>query len=147
MRIATLVTTLSFIAFGIHLVWENVQAPLFAGFSSFGQHFFICFLGTIGDVIFTVVVYLIISVLKSDFGWVVRLNKADILVLAIVGFFFALGIEWRALLSERWAYADSMPLLPYFHVGLTPVLQMTLLLPLSFYLTSKWSTYHSARQQ
>lgn len=141
MKIAKLITTLSLIAFVIHLVWENAQAPLFAGFSSFGQHFFICLLRTIGDVTFTVVVYLIIGLLKNDFGWVVRLNKADILVLAIVGFFFALGIEWRALLFERWAYAESMPIIPYFQVGLTPILQMTLLLPLSFYLTSKWSKH------
>jgi len=141
MKTAKLITILSLIAFAIHLVWENTQASLFAGFSSFGQHFFICFLGTIGDVIFTVVVYFVIGLLKNDFGWIARLSKTDICVLAMVGFFFALGIEWRALLFERWAYTDSMPIIPYFQVGLTPILQMTLLLPLSFYLTSKWSKY------
>lgn len=141
MKTAKLITSLSLIALVIHLVWENAQAPLFAGFSSFDQHFLICFLGTIGDVIFTLTVYFVISLLKGDIRWIVRLSKIDILILAIIGFFFALGIEWRALLFERWAYADSMPIIPYFQVGLMPILQMTLLLPLSFYLTSKWSRH------
>jgi len=59
----------------------------------------------------------------------------DILVLAIIGFFFAVGIEQSALLLERWGYTDVMPIVPYLQVGLLPVLQMTLLLPLSIYLT------------
>jgi len=138
MKVAKSSAYLLLVALVLHLVWENAQAPLFAGFSSFGQHFFVCFLGTIGDIVFTITVYLGISLLKNDFGWIVRLGAKDVLVLAVIGFFFALGIEWRALLFERWSYADNMPLIPYFQVGLMPVLQMTLLLPLSFYLTSKW---------
>ena len=126
------------VAFLFHIIWENAQATLFAGYSSFGQHFPICFLGTIGDVIFTVAVYLGISLLKNDFGWIARLNKKDILVLAAVGFFFALGIEWRAILFDQWSYTNAMPIIPYLRVGLTPILQMTLLLPLSFYLTKRF---------
>lgn len=62
-----------------------------------------------------------------------RLNKKDIFVLATTGFFFALGIEWRALLFAEWNYAPAMPIIPWLNVGLTPVVQMTMLLPLSFY--------------
>ena len=137
MKITKLVTFLSLTAFIPHLIWENAQAPLFAGYSSFGQHLPVCFLGTIGDVIFTGAVYLGIGLLKNDFAWIVRLNKKDILVLAAVGFFFALGIEWRALLFDRWSYANAMPIIPYLRVGLTPILQMMLLLPLSLYLTKR----------
>ena len=136
-KITGQIILLSLIAFVLHLVWENTQAPLFAGYSSFGQHLPLCFLGTIGDVVFTAAVYLSIAMLKNDFGWIMRLSSKDIFVLVAVGFFFALGIEWRALLFGRWGYADIMPIIPYFQVGLTPILQMTLLLPLSFYLTEK----------
>ena len=128
---------LIFVAFLLNIIWENLQAPLFAGYSSFGQHFPICFIGTIGDIVFTAVVYFSIALLKNDFGWIMRLGKKDILVLAAIGFFFALGIEWRALLFERWSYTDVMPIIPYFQVGLTPILQMIFLSPLSFYLTKK----------
>lgn len=129
---------LSFVAFFLHIIWENAQAPLFVGYSSFGKHLPICFLGTIGDVVFTATMYLGVSLLKNDFAWIVRLNKKDILVLTAIGFFFALGIEWRALLFNRWSYTNAMPIIPYLRVGLAPILQMTLLLPLSFYLTKKF---------
>ena len=128
---------LTAITFLLHFVWENSQAPLYEGYSSFSQHLPICFWGVIGDTIFTLVVYLGIGLLKNDFQWLTKLGLYDIIVLAVIGFFAAIGIEWRALLFNRWTYVDAMPLLPYFQVGLIPVLQMTLLLPLSFYLTSK----------
>lgn len=121
-------------AFLLHLVWENAQASLFAGYVSFAQHFPMCFLATIGDVIFTLLIYIAVSLLKNDFGWIVRLSKTDMVVLAAMGFFYAVGIEWRALLFEKWSYADAMPIVPYFNVGLTPILQMSVLLPISFYL-------------
>lgn len=121
-------------AFLMHLFWENTQAPLYAGYSSFGQQFPMCFFATIGDVIFTVLVYLGIGLLKKDFEWIARINKRDIFVLATVGFFYAVGIEWRALLFAQWNYALAMPIIPWFNVGLTPIIQMTMLLPFSFYL-------------
>ena len=138
MKIPKQILFLSLIAFILHLVWENAQASLFAGYVSLGQHFPMCFWATIGDVVFTLSVYLGIGLLKNDFGWIMRLSGKDITVIMFIGFFWAVGIEWRALLFGRWGYADAMPIIPYFQVGLTPILQMTLILPLSFYLTSKW---------
>lgn len=128
---------LGLVSFILHLIWENAQAPLFAGYASFAQHLPICSIGTIGDIIFTLLVYFGISLLKDDFGWIFRLSKKDIFVLAVIGFLFAIGIEWRALLFEKWSYTDAMPIISYLGVGLTPVLQMIILLPLSFYLTKK----------
>lgn len=126
---------LSLIAFVLHIVWENMQAPLFQGYVSFVAHFPMCVVGTVGDVGITLFVYFIIALLKNDFNWIVALNKKDIAILSAVGFLIALGVEWRALLFGRWAYIGAMPILPYLKVGLTPVIQMTLLLPLSVYLT------------
>src|SRR3989344_6642559 len=146
MKVAKSSAYLLLVALVLHLVWENAQAPLFAGFLSFGQHFFVCFLGTIGDIVFTITVYLGISLLKNDFGWIVRLGAKDVLVLAVIGFFFALGIEWRAILFDRWSYTEAMPIIPYFQVGLAPIIQMSILLPLSFYITelfNKNSKNHS----
>lgn len=133
------IITLIIISFLLHLVWENAQASLFAGYTTLSQHLPLCFWATIGDVVFTLAVYLGISLLKNDFGWIMRLNKKDGLVIAAIGFFWAIGIEWMALLFQKWSYANTMPIIPYFQVGLTPILQMMILLPLSFYLTSKWS--------
>ncbi len=129
---------LSLTAFVLHVIWENIQAPLFQGYmSSFVQHFPKCLIGTIGDVVTTLFVYFIVALLKNDLNWISTLNKKDIVVLTVIGFFIAVGIEWRALLFGSWAYADTMPIIPYLKVGLVPIIQMILLLPLSIYLTKK----------
>lgn len=130
---------LSLIAFLLHVIWENAQGPLFQGYTSFAEHFPICFLGTVGDVAITLFVFVIIALLKNDFNWIASLKKKDIAVLAVVGLFIAVGIEWRALLFGRWAYTDAMPIIPYLKVGLLPIVQMTLLLPLSVFITGKFS--------
>lgn len=78
-----------------------------------------------------------VALFKNDFGWLATSNKKDLAALAVVGFFFAVGIEWRALLFGRWAYTDAMPIIPYLKVGLMPILQMIILLPLVMYFTKK----------
>ncbi|OIP59561.1 MAG: hypothetical protein CO143_00635 [Candidatus Moranbacteria bacterium CG_4_9_14_3_um_filter_45_14] len=141
MKIGKHIIFLSLIAFVLHSVWENAQAPLFRGYVSFTEHFSACFVGTIGDVIITLSVYFIFALFKNDLGWLSALNKKDIILLAIVGFLIAVGIEQRAMLQGRWAYADVMPIIPYLKVGFMPILQMTLLLPFSIYLTKKLKKY------
>lgn len=128
---------LSLVAFILHLIWENAQAPLFQGYASFTQHFPLCFIGAMGDTAITLLIYFIVALLKDDFNWIGALNKKDIAVLAVIGFFIAVGIERNALFFGKWEYASSMPLIPYFEVGLLPILQMSLLLPFSVFVARK----------
>lgn len=122
--------TLIVVAFLLHFVWENTQAPLYVGYQSFSQHFSICFVGTIGDVIITLFVLAFIWLLKKDEPQTIT----DFLALAIVGLVVAVAIEQHALLIGKWNYASTMPIIPWIKIGLTPIIQMTILLPLSFYL-------------
>lgn len=124
------ITTLVIIAFLLHVVWENAQAPLYAGYQSFSQHFSICFVGAIGDVLITILALAFFWLLKKS----LPRTGADFLALAIIGFVVAVAIEQNALLLGKWHYAPTMPFIPYLRVGLAPILQMTILLPLSFYL-------------
>lgn len=137
MRKASLYYFFIFIAisFTLHIVWENLQAPLYAGFVSFAGHFLVCLRATAGDVVISAGVLFLTTLLKQMPS--MKFNKNDLIVLAIIGFSVAVVIEQNALLAGRWSYGDIMPLVPYFRVGLAPVLQMTFLLPLSFYLTQK----------
>jgi len=118
-----------------------VQAPLYQGYEYFGQHFGLCLLGTLGDIGLTLFVYLTIALLKGNAYWIRELNRKDLLVLAIIGFYAAVQIEQQALLSDQWSYTSSMPVIPYLKAGLTPVLQMTILLPVSIYITKKINGY------
>lgn len=146
MKIGKQIIFLSFIAFVLHIIWENAQAPLFQGYASFSQHFTMCLIGTVGDVAITLVVYFIVALLKNNFNWIATINKKDIAVIAVIGFLIAIGIEWRALLFGRWNYTNIMPIIPYLKVGLTPILQMILLLPLSIYLTKKFIVVYEKRR-
>lgn len=125
------ILTLTIVAFLLHLIWENAQAPFYAGYQSFSQHFSICFVGAIGDVVITLFVLAFIWLLKKDKPQTI----ADFLTLAIIGFIVAVAIEQHVLLVGKWNYASAMPIIPYFRVGLMPTLQMVFLLPLSFHLT------------
>lgn len=122
------IITLVVVAFLLHLLWENAQAPLYAGYQSFPQHFPICFVGTLGDVVITLLVLVFIRLLKTD----APKATADFLALAIIGFIIAVAIEQNALLAGKWSYASAMPVIPWINVGMMPIIQMTILLPLSF---------------
>lgn len=124
------VATLALVAFVSHGVWENAQAPLYAGYQSFSQHFGMCLYGTTVDVLITLIVLAFLWLLTKR----LPSTKGDWFALAIIGFVIAVAIEQNALLLGKWAYAVTMPLVPYTQVGLSPILQMTLLLPLSFFL-------------
>lgn len=124
------IAILTIVAFLLHIVWENAQAPLYAGYQSFLLHFPMCFIGTVGDVIITLLVLVFLRLLKKDNVQTV----ADFMALAIIGFIIAVFIEQNALLIGKWNYAPAMPLIPYLQVGFAPILQMAILLPFSFYL-------------
>lgn len=128
------------ISFVLHLIWENAQASLYLGYESFGQHFLPCLIGTFGDIVIVLAVYAVVSLLKRNTAWITDLNIKDVFALTLTSFFVAVWIEQHALFVGKWGYASSMPLISYFNVGLTPILQMTILLPLSVYLTGKFIT-------
>ncbi len=127
------------ISFALHLVWENAHAPLYSVYESFAGHFIPCLIATFGDVIITLSVYGLVSLLKRSTSWILNLEVKDIFALSLISFFVAVWIEQHALFIGKWGYASSMPIIPYFNVGLTPILQMMVLLPLSIYLTGKFA--------
>ena len=135
------IATLAMTAFFLHLVWENAQAPLYTGYQSFSQHFPICFVGVIGDIVITLLVFAFLLLLKKD-G--VR-TTADFAALVIIGFIVAVLIEEHALLIGKWSYGETMPIIPWLNVGLAPILQMTVLFPLSFYLAGLFNKNHSEK--
>lgn len=124
--------TIVIIAFLLHIVWENAQAPLYAGYQSFFVHFPVCLIGTVGDVVITILTLMLVLLLKKQ----IPQTAPDFLALAIIGFITAIAIEQHALLVGKWNYSQTMPLIPWLNVGLAPILQMTILLPLSFYIAN-----------
>ena len=128
--------------FFLHLIWENAQAPLFAGFESFVQHFPICLKATLtGDLSMMLLLYFVLALVHRDLQFLEKKetfrHPVTWILPSFVGALFAVIIELRALLEHRWSYTDAMPILPFFPVGLTPVLQM-IVIPLVLLWILRW---------
>src|SRR3989344_332654 len=123
------------ISFVLNLIWEKLQAPLYAGFVSLPQHFWVCFGASIGDVSITLVFYLIVALFRKDIMWLKELRITDLVSTGIFGAVTAFFMEYFAIASGKWAYLSAMPLLPFTTIGLTPFFQLLILIPLTFFLT------------
>ncbi len=114
-----------FTALVINMIWEFAQAPLYACFSDFRMCMWLCFRASFGDAFIVLGIYLLLR------------KNLSLFKVAILGILIAVLIELHALEVGRWAYTETMPIIPFLKVGLTPVLQMALLPNLIFYLVRK----------
>jgi hypothetical protein len=131
-------------SFFLNLLWENLQAPLYAGFVSFLQHFWICFRATWGDLLFMSVIYAAIALIHRDFYWLVDraayAQAATWIIAILMGILLAANFElWAVYVDNRWQYSASMPLIPVLQIGLTPVLQMIFIPLLVLSIASRFS--------
>ena len=140
------VTTFLGVGFLLHLLWENLQAPLYEGFTSFGQHFWICFRATSGDLLSMLAIYAALTLVHRDPFWVADrtayAHPATWIMTFLIGILLAVNFElWAVHVDHRWQYASAMPLLPVLRIGVLPVLQMIvvplLTLSLSFHFSSR----------
>ncbi len=112
--------------------------PLYdVGGLAFWEHFPMCVIATVWDAIIITGMYLIFKAAFGDYFWINNLNWKKVLPVIVLGLFVALFIEERALYDGRWAYNELMPIVPFSHAGLSPVLQMMFLPVGTFYLVAK----------
>lgn len=123
-------------SFVMHLAWENAQMPLFElADPSFWPVFKMCLFATVtGDMLFMLVLNLTMTVIHKDFCWlklrIAYAHPATWTIPILVGVLLAVSFElWAVHAVHRWRYG-SMPLIPFIHVGITPVLQM-IVIPLA----------------
>lgn len=122
---------LAVISFGSHYVWESLHIPLYTGYAGLGGDMPVVLYATVGDVFYTLLVVGAFCVYKRQARWLRNPAHGDYIALAIAGLAIALFVEEKAALLGRWEYTAAMPTLWGF--GLSPLLQMTILLPLSVY--------------
>lgn len=128
--------TIAGIGFFLNLVWENVQAPLYEGYTNFWDHFMMCFWASIIDAVVILLLYCLFAALYKDFYWIKYINWKSAAVLVVLGAAIAVGFEQWAFDNETWSYKDNMPVV-FLSTGLSPLLQMMLLPLLTFILSYK----------
>jgi hypothetical protein len=130
-----LMARIAILAFVLNLTWELAQGPLYEGYVYDFQHISFCTLASVADVLMVLLLYQgFASILKEPF-WMGSPTVGRVLTLMSVGALGAILAEIRHTWEGNWAYAESMPLLPFVEVGLSPVLQFTLLPALVYWLS------------
>jgi len=121
------VRTVFLSAFILNALYENAHAPLYAHYQG----------GAITEAILlhaTFVDAVLITLMALPFLYATRLRRAAWLIVP-AGLAVALGIEWWALGTGRWAYGPLMPVLPFLGTGLTPTIQLGFLGYASYWFT------------
>ncbi|MDP3734965.1 MAG: hypothetical protein Q8R39_00890 [bacterium] len=122
-------------AFVLHLVWEMLHLPLYRGYEELNTLLPLPLWAALGDVFYTLLAFALVSLFKrSGLRWIAQARMSDFVGLAVLGFLIAALVEYKALALGRWEYAAAMPIVPLLRVGLSPIAQMTALLPFSVYL-------------
>jgi hypothetical protein len=131
------VATLAILAatsFALHLAWEFFHVGLYGGYEHLTS-LPITVWATIGDVLYTVAAFGFIALLKRSLAWLEHADAWDYASISATGMFIATFVESKALAFGRWYYLDAMPIVPVLGIGLSPLAQMVILLPISFVLT------------
>ena len=131
-------------SFVLHLLWENMQAPLYVGFISFREHFLVCLRAAWGDMLFMLIIYAVLAIVQKNIWWLTDAHAyaqaATWLIAIFLGIVLAVSFElWAVYIALRWQYASAMPIIPIIRVGLTPVLQMLMIPVSTLFITSRFS--------
>lgn len=120
-------------AFLLNFVWEMLQVPFFSGMTE-SQHWKAaktCSVATGGDVAVSIVAFCLVAWLAGTRNWILHPTRLQF------GLFIGLGVFWSVAVEivatkvlHRWAYSNSMPLLPGLNIGIVPIMQWILILPL-----------------
>ncbi len=110
------------IAYLLNFVWENSQMPLYAGYEGFWAHVPMHLLASLVDAVVTVVLLAIVNKMKGG-------TPFKLCVLGIGGGVTALFFELAAQGLGMWSYSSNMPMIG--GVGLLPLMQLTILVPLA----------------
>ncbi|MFA5183685.1 MAG: hypothetical protein WC405_20440 [Syntrophales bacterium] len=91
---------------------------------------------SLGDVAIIFLIYLSGCYIFGDSRWFTYQNKFRIFFIILAGLVIGIIIEKICLQAGRWSYNQAMPIIPFIKVGLSPVLQMTIL-PLTTFAIAK----------
>jgi hypothetical protein len=125
-------------AFLLHFPWEMIQVPLYEGMAT-GQHWpavLRCTRAAAGDAMIAIGAYAGAAVRAGDRFWLRTPRAASLLVYLTIGLLVTVVLEWLNVYQwARWSYAPGM--VRVFGVGLSPLLQWTLLPLATLWLTHR----------
>ena len=140
-RLGRLFAATLLVSFVLNEIWEMAQMSSYvetAGHSWTSTLGF-CTQAAVGDVGIILGIYAAGALAAGDPGWGLRGHWNIYATAALLGLAYAVLVEHAALAAGRWTYTERMPVVSVFGAGLWPLLQMTLLPPLTFLFARWWS--------
>lgn len=141
----TFILYIALAAFFMNLIWEVSQGFLYLDFQYNVFHISFCALGSVADMLMVLLMLFGFGLIYKDVYWVNTLSIKRIFWLMLTGFLGANLAEIWHVARGDWAYAETMPLIPFTNAGFAPVLQFTLLPLIIFILSSKVLQFRNAR--
>ena len=90
---------------------------------------------TLGDVLLTLLSFWFISMMSHNRRWFLSLNRLNFIGLMTIGVVSTVISERvNVHIFKSWAYNQSMPIISWLNVGLTPVLQWVIIPPVAILL-------------
>ena len=111
----------------LNLTWELLQGPLYKGHSYNIKSIAICTLASVADAVMVILIYFSFALIWKNPLWVQHFNRKRVILVMLVGFLGAIAAEVAHTSASSWAYNESMPLIPFVNVGLSPILQFAIL--------------------
>jgi len=127
------------VGFLINLIWEFLHHYLYMCADwPFSQLMPLMLRVSAGDGLIILFFYFIGYLLNNNYKWIFNMKQRDYYFLILLGFFIAAFIEiLNVKYLGRWSYNKYMPIIPWFNIGVTPVLQMMILPIIDFWIVKK----------
>ena len=125
MNTARRIVLIFIIAFALNAFWEFWHAQFYIHYQGGAITALILLRAAMVDAT-------IISAITLCMMLTSRLQRGVWFMIA-AGLVIAAFLELWALSTNRWAYNETMPLIPFLHIGLTPTVQLALLGTISWF--------------
>ncbi|WP_340123617.1 hypothetical protein [Methylobacter svalbardensis] len=127
-------------SFVLNEIWEIAQMSFYieAAGHSWTSTIGLCTRAAVGDVGIILAICAASALAAGDPGWGLRGTWNVYATAALLGLVCATLVEHAALAAGRWSHTERMPVVPVLAAGLWPLLQMTLLPPLTIWIVQWW---------
>jgi len=124
------------LALAVNFAWEMTQMYFYSSLpDSIPKMLFQCGFATVGDGLYTVLLYLAGAALTGDRRWIVALQWSKAALVVAAGFVSGVVLERIALAFGLWRYSAAMPTI--LGAGMWPVVQ-AMLLPVFVFRLATW---------
>ena len=134
----TTVVRLLVIATPLYFTWEMLQAPAFTGMpDGWLAATLVCAIATLGDAVIVLLLFGLGALVFRDQRWFHPPRLGRYLLIVVAGVAVQIAVELVMVYRlGRWGYSPLHPLIA--GIGVLPIVQPIVLLPLTLWLLSRW---------